>query len=150
MTRGSAKFGYCILWFLYIYNTAYGVYNWYICTCPIKAAGELEVICMYKIKKNSFLQNYAFLIIMLFAIVAGCIVGWLFPNTGETAGASVLKPLGTLFINMMFCVVVPMVFASIAGAVANMAAASVPARSWAPPSPPLWLPAPLPRLSCSC
>ena len=71
-------------------------------------------------KKSSFLQNYAFLIIMLVAIVAGCIVGWLFPNTGETQGASVLKPLGTLFINMMFCVVVPMVFASIAGAVANM------------------------------
>ena len=35
-------------------------------------------------------------------------------------GASVLKPLGTVFINLMFCIVVPLVFASIAGAVANM------------------------------
>ena len=57
---------------------------------------------------------------MLAAIIAGCIVGAMFPNTGDTVGASVLKPLGTVFINMMFCVVVPMVFASIAGAVANM------------------------------
>ncbi len=35
-------------------------------------------------------------------------------------GATVLSPLGTLFINMMFCVVVPMVFFSISSAIANM------------------------------
>ena len=73
-----------------------------------------------EIKKTSFLKNYGLLLVMLLAIVAGCVVGFLFPNTGDEIGASVLKPLGTLFINMMFCVVVPMVFASIAGAVANM------------------------------
>ena len=72
------------------------------------------------VNKSSWLKNYAFLIIMLVAIVAGCIVGWIFPNTDAGQGASVLKPLGTVFINLMFCVVVPMVFASIAGAVANM------------------------------
>ena len=71
-------------------------------------------------KKSGFLKNYGFMIAMLAAIVAGCIVGAIFPNTGDSQGASVLKPLGTVFINMMFCVVVPMVFASIAGAVANM------------------------------
>ena len=70
--------------------------------------------------KRNFLKNYGLLIAMLVAIIAGCIVGAIFPNTGDTVGASVLKPLGTVFINMMFCVVVPMVFASIAGAVANM------------------------------
>ena len=77
------------------------------------------------LKKTSFLKNYGLLLIMLAAIVLGCIVGAVFPNTYDadgnlTSGASLLKPLGTLFINMMFCVVVPMVFASIAGAVANM------------------------------
>ena len=71
-------------------------------------------------KKSGFLKNYGLLIAMLVAIIAGCIVGAIFPNTGDSQGASVLKPLGTVFINMMFCVVVPMVFASIAGAVANM------------------------------
>ena len=75
---------------------------------------------MSTIKKSGFLKSYGLLIAMLVAIIAGCIVGAFFPNTGDSQGASVLKPLGTVFINMMFCVVVPMVFASIAGAVANM------------------------------
>ncbi len=75
---------------------------------------------------KKFLKNYASIICMLLAIVAGCILGAIFPVVKDaegnvvSAGATVLKPLGTLFINMMFCIVVPMVFASIAGAVANM------------------------------
>ena len=64
--------------------------------------------------KKSFLKNYGQLLFMVFMIAAGCVVGAVWP------GATALKPLGTLFINMMFCIVVPMVFASIAGAVANM------------------------------
>ena len=63
---------------------------------------------------KNFLKSYASIIFMLLGIVSGCVVGAVWP------GATVLKPLGTLFINMMFCIVVPMVFASIAGAVANM------------------------------
>ena len=63
---------------------------------------------------KNFLKNYASILFMLAGIVGGCIVGAIWP------GATKLKPLGTLFINMMFCIVVPMVFASIAGAVANM------------------------------
>ena len=69
---------------------------------------------------KKFLKNYASILFMLAGIVGGCVVGAIFPVTETSAGASVLKPLGTLFINMMFCIVVPMVFASIAGAVANM------------------------------
>ena len=64
--------------------------------------------------KKVIAKNYTFLIIMIAAMVLGSIVGWCWP------GASVLKPLGTVFINMMFCIVVPLVFASIAGSVANM------------------------------
>ncbi len=71
-------------------------------------------------EKKSIAKNYAFLAIMLGSMVLGAIVGWFFPKTDATAGATVLKPLGTLFINMMFCIVVPMVFASISSAVANM------------------------------
>ena len=63
---------------------------------------------------KNFLKNYGFLIFMLIGIVAGCITGAFWP------GATVLEPLGTLFINMMFCIVVPMVFCSIASAIANM------------------------------
>ena len=67
-----------------------------------------------ELNKRSIAKNYAFLGIMLAAMVLGCIVGWFWPE------ASVLKPLGTVFINMMFCIVVPLVFASISSAVANM------------------------------
>ena len=66
-------------------------------------------------EKKSVLKNYTFLAIMLGAMVLGCVVGWFAPDFGHT-----IKPLGTVFINMMFCVVVPLVFASIAGSVAGM------------------------------
>ena len=64
---------------------------------------------------KSFLKTYGFLIFMLTGIVAGCLVGAFAPNFGKK-----IEFLGTLFINMMFCVVVPMVFCSIASAIANM------------------------------
>ena len=68
-------------------------------------------------QKNSFFKNYGFLICMIIGIVAGCIVGATLP------GATALEPIGTIFINMMFCVVVPMVFVSISSAIANMKSA---------------------------
>lgn len=51
---------------------------------------------------------------MILGIVLGIVVGFAWD------GATALEPLGTLFTNMMFCVVVPMVFCSIASAIANM------------------------------
>ena len=65
--------------------------------------------------KKSVAQNYTFLGIMLGAMILGALFGWLAPSA-----ATAIKPLGTVFINMMFCIVVPLVFSSIAGAVANM------------------------------
>jgi len=64
---------------------------------------------------KKILKNYGFIIAMLTGIAAGCVVGLVWP---EFAGN--LKPLGELFTNMMFCLVVPMVFCSIASAIANM------------------------------
>ena len=78
---------------------------------------------------KKFLKNYGFILCMLVGIVAGCIVGAIFPvvkdANGEVVqkGATILEPLGTVFINLMFCVVVPMVFCSIASAIANMESA---------------------------
>ena len=65
-------------------------------------------------EKKSFFKTYGFVICMLAGIVAGCIVGWVNPDLG-----SKLEPLGTIFINLMFCIVVPLVFFSISSAVAN-------------------------------
>ena len=64
---------------------------------------------------KQFFKNYGFLICMLVGIVAGCVTGLLFPQA-----APALEPLGTIFTNLMFCAVVPMVFCSIASAIANM------------------------------
>ena len=77
-------------------------------------------------ERTSVKRNYVFLAIMLGAMVAGAAVGWFFPvvkdadGTVLEAGATIFKPLGTVFINLMVCIVVPMVFASISSAVANM------------------------------
>ena len=64
---------------------------------------------------KQILKNYSFIISMLTGIVAGCIFGWVWPEQ-----ASNLAWLGTIFTNLMFCVVVPMVFCSICSAIANM------------------------------
>ena len=80
-------------------------------------------------KKGSFLKNYGFLICMLIGIVAGCIVGAIWPATKDASGeivvrgATVLEPLGTVFLNLMFCIAVPTVFCSISSAIANMQSA---------------------------
>ncbi len=63
---------------------------------------------------KNFIKNNAFIVLMLTGIIAGCIVGALWPK------ATILEPLGTLFVNLMFCIVVPMVFCSISSAIANM------------------------------
>ena len=64
---------------------------------------------------KQFFKNYGFITSMLAGIAAGCVFGWLWP---EQAGS--LSWLGTIFTNLMFCVVVPMVFCSICSAIANM------------------------------
>lgn len=60
-------------------------------------------------------KSYRFPIILLVSIIIGSIIGLIM---GEKA--VVFKPLGDIFINFMFTVVVPLVFLSISSAVANM------------------------------
>lgn len=61
------------------------------------------------------LKPYRFPLILLSSIIVGSIVGLIF---GEKA--SIIKPFGDLFLNLLFMVVVPLVFFSITSAVANM------------------------------
>ncbi len=75
---------------------------------------------------KKILKNYGFIITMLLGVIGGCIAGAFFPVVKNAAGeivnpgATILEPLGTVFINLMFCIVVPMVFCSISSAIANM------------------------------
>lgn len=60
-------------------------------------------------------QSYKFPLILLGGIFIGALIGIIF---GEKA--TVLSPLGDIFLNLMFTIVVPMVFVSITTAVGNM------------------------------
>ncbi|PJN92136.1 dicarboxylate/amino acid:cation symporter, partial [Bacillus sp. mrc49] len=64
---------------------------------------------------KSFFKNYRSSLILLTAIIIGGIAGVVF---GEKT--SVIQPLGDLFLNLMFTIIVPLVFFSIASAIANM------------------------------
>ena len=78
---------------------------------------------------KQFLKNYGFLICMLVGIVAGCVVGAIWPAVKDAdgeiivKGATGLEPLGTVFLNLMFCIAVPTVFCSISSSIANMQSA---------------------------
>ena len=67
-------------------------------------------------KKNSFWKNYKSSIILLGGIILGSIIGLINPDLGHA-----LSPFGDIFINLMFTVVVPLVFLSVSSAVTAMA-----------------------------
>ena len=64
---------------------------------------------------KKILKNYKFPIILLTSIIIGSIIGIIFGSD-----AKVLKPFGDLFLNMLYTIVVPLVFFTIASSVANM------------------------------
>ena len=64
---------------------------------------------------KSFFANYRSSLILLGAIIVGGIAGVVF---GEKT--TVIQPLGDLFLNLMFMIIVPLVFFSISSAIANM------------------------------
>ena len=67
-------------------------------------------------KKTSLWQQYKLPILLLGGIAIGSIIGVVSPSLGQT-----LKPVGQIFLNLMFTIVVPLVFVSIASAVGSMA-----------------------------
>lgn len=68
-----------------------------------------------KSKKRGALGSYRFIILLIVGIVTGCIIGLIFKEK-----AVVLKPFGELFLNLMFTVVVPLVFFSLSSSIAKM------------------------------
>lgn len=67
-------------------------------------------------QKKSFWEQYKMPILLLGGIAIGALIGIISPDFGTK-----LKPLGDIFLNLMFTIVVPLVFASIASAVGAMA-----------------------------
>lgn len=66
-------------------------------------------------ERKPFWKSYALSLILLASICVGSLIGWKFGRKAE-----VLKPLGDIFLNMLFATVVPLVFFSISSAVAGM------------------------------
>lgn len=66
-------------------------------------------------ERSKFWGNYGSSILLLLGIIVGSIVGVVL---GEKA--MILSPIGDIFLNLMFTIVVPMVFISISTAVGNM------------------------------
>ena len=73
--------------------------------------GDLEQMT----KKPSFLKHYGTSLVLLGAISIGCVLGIIFKER-----AVVFKPFGDIFLNLLFTIVVPLVFFSISSAVASM------------------------------
>ena len=65
--------------------------------------------------KKKIWESYRFPLILLTGILTGALIGYVM---GEKA--TILEPLGDIFINLMFTIVVPMVFISITNAVGSM------------------------------
>src|SRR3990167_7865834 len=65
--------------------------------------------------KYGFIQNYSFSLFLLFSIFIGVTIGLIFKKD-----ALALKPLGDIFLNLLFTAVVPLVFFSIASSIAHI------------------------------
>ncbi len=65
--------------------------------------------------KSSFLKSYSSSLVLIVSIILGSVIGLVIKDRAE-----VLKPLGDIFLNLLFTTVVPLVFFSIASTVAKM------------------------------
>lgn len=64
---------------------------------------------------RTILKNYSSLLLLLGGIIAGSILGLIFGKRVE-----VIKPIGDIFLNLLFTAVIPLVFFAIASAIANV------------------------------
>ena len=65
--------------------------------------------------ENRFLKNYGFTLLLLLGLVAGGVLGAVWKGC-----IPFLRPIGNLFLNMMFVLVVPLVFFSVAQSMVSM------------------------------
>ena len=68
-----------------------------------------------KFFKSKVWKAYRFPLILFLSVIVGCILGIILKED-----ATILKPFGDIFLNMMYTIVVPLVFFTISSSVANM------------------------------
>jgi len=64
---------------------------------------------------NDVLKNYSGILLLLFGITVGSIIGMMVPGLVEY-----LKPLGDIFLNLLFVSVVPLVFFAVSNSIASL------------------------------
>lgn len=68
-----------------------------------------------EVKKINFLQNYSSILLLLGGIIIGSIFGLVF---GEDV--LIIKPLGDIFLNLLFTAIIPLIFFTIGSSIANL------------------------------
>ena len=68
-----------------------------------------------EVKKINFLHNYSSILLLLGGIIIGSIFGLVF---GEDV--LIIKPLGDIFLNLLFTAIIPLIFFTIGSSVANL------------------------------
>lgn len=64
---------------------------------------------------NSILKNYSSILLLLLGITIGSLIGLFLPNLVDY-----IKPLGDIFLNLLFVAVIPLLFFAITSAIANL------------------------------
>ncbi|WP_338408495.1 dicarboxylate/amino acid:cation symporter [uncultured Flavobacterium sp.] len=67
------------------------------------------------ISLGSFLKNYKSILLLLGGIVAGSMLGLVFGK-----GVEVIKPLGDIFLNLLFTAIIPLIFFTISSSIATL------------------------------
>lgn len=70
---------------------------------------------MKNISLGSVLKNYKSILLLLGGILVGSVLGLVFGN-----GVEVIKPLGDIFLNLLFTAIIPLVLFTIASSIANL------------------------------
>jgi Na+/H+-dicarboxylate symporter len=66
-------------------------------------------------QSGSFLKNYKSILLLLGGILVGSILGLVFGK-----GVEVIKPLGDIFLNLLFTAIIPLIFFTISSSIANI------------------------------
>lgn len=64
---------------------------------------------------NSILKSYSSILLLLLGITVGSLIGLFLPNL-----VTYIKPIGDIFLNLLFVAVIPLLFFAIASAIANI------------------------------
>lgn len=68
-----------------------------------------------EVKKINFFKNYSSILLLLGGIIAGSILGLTFGKKIE-----VIKPIGDIFLNLLFTAIIPLIFFTISSSIANL------------------------------